>query len=160
MSGGAELVLVFGSRAALQTPGVLEDIAHAYPNAHITGCSTAGEILGVHVQDDSIVVTAIGFDHTAIRFATAPAPAGGSSEAAGAELARQLAAEPGLRHVLVLSDGLHVNGSELVRGLTAGLPADVPVTGGLAANCRASSAPAASLEPPAGAGAVANLIAV
>jgi hypothetical protein len=39
---------------------------------------------------------------------------------------------PGLRHVFVLSDGLHVNGTDLVRGLNGELPADVVVTGGLA----------------------------
>jgi hypothetical protein len=36
--------------------------------------------------------------------------------------------------VLVLSDGLHVNGSALVAGLTAGLPPTVSITGGLAAD--------------------------
>ncbi len=134
LAGRAQLVLVFGSRAALETPGLLGEIARAYPNAQLTGCSTAGEIRGIHVQDDSVVVTAIGFDHTAIRVATATAPSEGSSEATGAALARELTAAPGLRHVLVLSDGLHVNGSELVRGLTSGLPGDVPVTGGLSAD--------------------------
>ena len=39
---------------------------------------------------------------------------------------------PGLRGVLVLSDGLGVNGSELIRGLNAILPANVMVSGGLA----------------------------
>ena len=37
-----------------------------------------------------------------------------------------------LRHVLVISDGLGVNGCELARGMKQGLPDDVPVTGGLA----------------------------
>lgn len=50
---------------------------------------------------------------------------------AGRELAAQI--DPaGLRHVLVLSEGLHVNGSELVRSLTQALPEGVAVTGGLA----------------------------
>src|SRR5213079_1204094 len=40
----------------------------------------------------------------------------------------------GLVHVLVMSDGLQVNGSELVRGLTAHLPAGVGVSGGLSAD--------------------------
>jgi hypothetical protein len=34
--------------------------------------------------------------------------------------------------VFVLSDGLHVNGSELVEGLSEDLPADIKLTGGLA----------------------------
>ena len=37
-----------------------------------------------------------------------------------------------MRAVLIFSDGLHVNGSELVRGLNAVLPPSVVVTGGLA----------------------------
>jgi hypothetical protein len=38
----------------------------------------------------------------------------------------------GLAHVFALSDGLRVNGSELVKGLTAFLPEGIQVTGGLA----------------------------
>ena len=53
------------------------------------------------------------------------------SATAGAALAEQLCAQ-GLRAVFVLSDGLQVNGSELVRGLLAGVSPDVTVTGGLA----------------------------
>ena len=49
----------------------------------------------------------------------------------GERLAQSL--EPrGLRHVFVLSNGLKINGSDLVRGLTSVLPLDVAVTGGLA----------------------------
>ena len=50
---------------------------------------------------------------------------------AGARLAQSLDPD-GLVHVLVLSDGLRVNGSDLVRGLTRYLPDRVSVTGGLA----------------------------
>src|SRR5437868_6407669 len=55
------------------------------------------------------------------------------SFAAGQELAKKLAeAGENLRGVFVLSDGLHVNGSELVKGLNGGLPPAVVITGGLA----------------------------
>ena len=40
-------------------------------------------------------------------------------------------ADPALRTVFVLSEGLHVNGSELVRGFASVLPESVVVTGGL-----------------------------
>ena len=49
----------------------------------------------------------------------------------GADLAEALIA-PDLRGVYVLSDGIHVNGTALVDGLTGALPPDVVVTGGLA----------------------------
>jgi hypothetical protein len=134
LGGAAELVLVFGSRAALETPGLLRDITSAFPRARLTGCSTAGEICGTHVFDDTVVVTAIAMEHTPLTFASAELTDGVSSEETGAAIAEQLSAAGELRHVLILSDGLHVNGSELVRGLTKRLPPAVPVTGGLSAD--------------------------
>ncbi|MBW3655984.1 MAG: FIST C-terminal domain-containing protein [Gemmatimonadetes bacterium] len=55
------------------------------------------------------------------------------SRHAGRALAGSLDPE-GLRHVLVLSDGLRVNGSDLVQGLSERLPPDVAATGGLSAD--------------------------
>jgi len=52
------------------------------------------------------------------------------SREAGARLAGSLEKD-GLVHVFVLSDGLVVNGSELARGLSENLPAEVAITGGL-----------------------------
>jgi hypothetical protein len=53
------------------------------------------------------------------------------SYAAGKTIAEHLH-KPDLKGVLILSDGSHVNGSELVRGFNAILPEQVVVTGGLA----------------------------
>jgi len=50
---------------------------------------------------------------------------------AGKALALKLANKE-LRHVFVLSEGLHVNGTELVTGMRDNLPEGVNVTGGLA----------------------------
>jgi hypothetical protein len=55
------------------------------------------------------------------------------SEALGALLASRVPREE-LAHLFVLSDGLKVNGSALVKGLVANLPAHIDVTGGLAAD--------------------------
>ncbi len=52
------------------------------------------------------------------------------TQVAGERLAKELD-KAGLIHVFVLSDGLHVNGSELVAGLAAHLPSHVAITGGL-----------------------------
>ncbi len=128
----AQLVLVFGSRASL-TPGVLAEIRRAYPSGYITGCSTAGEICDTRVRDDSVVVVAIEFERTPLKVATVCLSEAPSIEGAGAILGERLAADD-LRHVLVFSDGLLVNGSELVRGLSQRLPRGVSVTGGLAAD--------------------------
>lgn len=128
-----QLVLVFGSTAVLQNQVLLESIKIAYPKAIFLGCSTAGEICGTQVLDESLVVTAVQFAHTRLQGAMIKLDrqAQESSFQAAERLAKSLPSE-GLTHVFLLSDGLAVNGSELVKGLAHQLPASVTVTGGLA----------------------------
>ncbi|WP_224249442.1 FIST signal transduction protein [Hyalangium gracile] len=128
---GARLVLLFGARARLLEAEPLRQLRSWYPEALIVGCSTAGEICGTVVRDDSLVATAVAFEHTRLQLVRSHVEVMEQSRVAGEFLARSLLA-PGLTHVLVLSDGLKVNGTELVRGLRASLPASVGVTGGLA----------------------------
>jgi len=126
----ADLLLVFGSLALLREAGPYGEACAAYPAAFRFGCSTAGDIFGTQVSDDSLVVTAVRFAGTRIAGTSTPISSLEDSFAAGERLAAAL--DPaGLVHVFVLSDGLHVNGSDLVKGLTAGLRPGVTVTGGL-----------------------------
>lgn len=127
----ADLVLVFGSTAALREKEALQVLRNAYTEAHLFGCSTAGEIYDTQVLDDSLVVTAIQFEETTIQGTCIKLDDACDSFTAGAQLARQLDLT-GLTHVLVLSDGLCVNGSDLVGGLAQHLPPHVAITGGLA----------------------------
>ena len=126
----AQLVLLFGSTAVLKEQRHFDEIRQAYPLAHLLGCSTSGEIYQTQVFDDSLVVTAIQFEDTKIQGARVKLSDGISSFEAGERLAKELD-KAGLVHVFVLSDGLHVNGSELVAGLAAYLPSHVAITGGL-----------------------------
>jgi hypothetical protein len=130
LGSAAQLVLLFGSRAVLQQKEPFTEVAQAYPNAHLMGCSTAGEICGTHVLDDSVVATAVQFEATCVQGARIALGEAGNSLTAGQRLAEALEKE-GLAHVFVLSDGLKINGSELVKGLTQRLPRSVTVTGGL-----------------------------
>ena len=127
----ASLVLVFGSPVALAADGLLAGIQTAHPTAFVTGCSTAGEICGEGVLDDSVVVTAIELEHTQVVGASVNLGEFASSIEAGAALAARLPRHESLRHVLVFSEGKQVNGSDLVRGITNGLPTTLAVTGGL-----------------------------
>ncbi|MFH1652828.1 MAG: FIST N-terminal domain-containing protein [Pseudomonadota bacterium] len=127
----AQLVFLFGSRERLNNKEHFAEVKGFYPNAHIAGCSTSGEIIGTEVQDDSLVVTAVFFEKGTMKFAHTKLSKMDESFKAGQELARSLEKE-GLVHVLVLSDGLGVNGSELVKGLVSELPNGVAATGGLA----------------------------
>jgi hypothetical protein len=130
--GDAQLVLVFGDRSAFERAHFVDSVARQWPTAMRVGCSTAGQILGTEVFDEGAVATAVRFDHTEVRMATAPVSAP-QSAAAGAALALQLAA-PDLAHVLILSEGLDINGESLVRGIGEKLPPAVSVTGGLSAD--------------------------
>jgi hypothetical protein len=129
----AGLVMVFGSRALIGDPARVTEIRRAYPRACLVGCSTAGEILAVDVLDDSLVFTAVQFEHSEVAQARVDLAEVENSFAAGLELGRRLPRE-GLVHVFVLSDGIAVNGSDLVRGITEALPESVAVTGGMSAD--------------------------
>jgi hypothetical protein len=127
----AQLVLIFGATALLRDSQRILDIRQAYPHAHMLGCSTAGEICGTRVFDDSLVATAVHFEDTRLQAAKIHLSEVPDSFRAGERLALALD-HTGLVHVLVISDGTRVNGSELVHGLTSHLPPHVAVTGGLA----------------------------
>jgi hypothetical protein len=129
----AQLVLVFGTRSCFATEGPLADLQRAFPRAAVVGCSTAGEICDVRILDNSLVATIVELDHATLRIADTILSDAAESHAAGCRLAKEILA-PDLVHVLVLSDGLKVNGSELVKGLASVLPAGVAVTGGLSAD--------------------------
>src|SRR5437763_14667738 len=62
----AQLVLLFGCPSLLKERYLLQEIQRAYPKAHLLGCSTAGENSGTQVLDESLVATAIQFEHTAL----------------------------------------------------------------------------------------------
>ena len=126
----SQLVLIFGSSSILKEHKCHDQIKKAYPNALFFGCSTAGEIYGTRVSDDSLVATAIKFEHTRINSAQINISDVENSFQAGERLSQALEKER-LVHVLTLSDGININGSDLVRGLIKHLPDSVTVTGGL-----------------------------
>lgn len=127
------LVLAFAAPAYADREPVLAELAAAFPRSAVIGCSTSGEITHTRVLDDAISVAAVRFSNTRVRRVHARLPTADDSFAAGRSLADQLIGAD-LRAVIVLSEGVNVNGSELVRGLNTLLPEDVVVTGGLAAD--------------------------
>ncbi len=152
----AHLALLFGATSLLRDPKHFQSVREAYPNAHILGCSTSGEICGTNVLDDSLVTTAVRFEHTRLTGARVRVSHIEESFQAGERLARSL--DPsGLAHVFVISDGLTVNGSELVRGLAGHLPAHVAITGGLAGDGPRFQQTLVCLDSPPEAGMIAAL---
>ena len=125
------LLVLFGSSGLIDRPERITQVLDVFSQSHVIGCSTAGEIHGSEISDDSLVVAAVRFEKTSIRTAQAVVRDPQDSYSAGTAIASQLQ-RPTLRAILVLSDGLHVNGSELVKGLNDSLGGTIVITGGLA----------------------------
>lgn len=125
------LVLVFGGPEFAEDAGAIADLVKAYPTSKVVGCSSSGEIHGAHIADKSLSVAVVRFEKATLRLAEASVAGAASSVEPGRALAQSLAA-PDLRAIFVLSDGLSVNGTELLRGIHETIDPSVVVTGGLA----------------------------
>ena len=143
LGGNAQLVLVFGALSLIKNPGLLGQVKSMYPDAILLGCSTAGSIHGSQVLDDSLCITAVQFEKSRVKGASIKLEEAEDSLSAGEQLAQRIpaslpgevpGAEDKLVHVLILSKGISINGSELLRGLTNQLPESVTVTGGMSSD--------------------------
>lgn len=127
----AQLLLVFGSRELMQKQSFHEPLQIAFPNASIIGCTTSGEIKDVEIFDDSVVVNELIFEKTEVKTTSVNLEQFANLGLAVDELVSHLPTQ-NLKHVLVISDGQNVNGTELANCLMQKLPNDVTITGGLA----------------------------
>ncbi|MFT7507288.1 MAG: hypothetical protein ACI92I_000431 [Acidimicrobiales bacterium] len=125
-----QLVLVFGGKDEVLKQEHLDSLNNWYQNSHILLCSTAGEIADTVVRDNSLSVCSIYFEKTELSIESGSIDADDDGEVVGGTLAQKLKTE-GLRHVMVFADGLKVNGTSLVKGISKHIPKDVSVTGGL-----------------------------
>lgn len=125
------LVFYFGTRQMLASGTRYSELCEMFPAAHILGCSTGGQINNSDISDDEIVAAAIRFDATRLRLVRQDISDAQQSRNCGETIGRALIGED-LAGIFVLSDGLNVNGSELVNGLVAAIGPSIPVTGGLA----------------------------
>jgi len=126
------LCLLFASPDFKLTQRVVEALSQRFKNAFIVGCSTAGEISDVAVRDRTISLTAIEFEKTTTKLISSQINDGSCSFEKGQKIAEALWQDD-LEHVLIFSDGLNVNGADLVSGLKSKLK-NVSITGGLAAD--------------------------
>jgi hypothetical protein len=125
------VVFYFGTRQILSCGARYNELRDMFPGAHILGCSTGGQINNNDISDDEIVAAAISFDATRLHLVRQDIGDAQQSRKCGETIGRALIRED-LAGVFVLSDGLNVNGSELVNGLVAAIGPNIPLTGGLA----------------------------
>jgi hypothetical protein len=131
MDSEQTLILVLAAPQFIHNSAPIQELFQHYPNSKMLGCSTAGEILGAQITDESISVAVAQFEKTTIKIVKAEVNKVEDSFKAGEEVAKLLD-RPDLKGILVLSDGLKVNGTELVNGLNKTVSKDVIITGGLA----------------------------
>lgn len=128
-----QLVLVFGYTEHFAVPELHTALASYFPNAQRAGCSTAGEITSAGVSTQTTIITAIRFASTQFKIATAEITAMEHSFDAGKALAAQLHSTE-LRALLILGQGVNINGSAMIEGIVSELGDSLPITGGLAAD--------------------------
>lgn len=129
-SDEADIVFVFGDTQIVKEEQTFLKIREKFKNSHILGSSSSGNILGKEISTNPLVAAAVKFESSRVELQSVDFSEGMSIEELSSKLISKLTKE-GLKHVFVISDGLKVNGSELVRGINASLHG-VSVTGGLA----------------------------
>ncbi len=125
------LVLIFAAPEFIDNPEPIIELSRFYSHSKIIGCSTAGEIAGALIADNSLSVAVVKFEKTTIEVSCKAVQSSEESAAVGSEIASTLDKD-NLRGIFVLSDGLKINGSELVKGLNSINKTEVVITGGLA----------------------------
>jgi hypothetical protein len=126
-----QLGLAFGPRSMIEDPNVMLRVRDTYPRTPIVWASGAGVMAGAEVTDDQLVFTGLTLDHSSVQCISRIVPDRSESRRVGRDVVQELLAGD-LVHILVLCDGLLVNGSRLVEGMNELLPPHVSVTGGLA----------------------------
>lgn len=124
-----QLIIVFGSRELLGNAGWFQSLRKKFLKSDIVSVSTSGNIIGSEVSDDSLVASLLYFGKTKVKTTMTNISSLESSHEAGRILGSILQ-DSQLQHVMVFSEGIKVNGSELVSGLNEVI--EVPITGGLA----------------------------
>jgi hypothetical protein len=127
----ADLVLVFFDHPECRTSGWFDELRTLYPDAVIAGASSSGNVCGTTISDNDAVATVVSFESSKVRCVSRALAEFDNVDTLGAVLARELYNEK-LKHVLILSDGVALNGSELARGFSESLGEGITITGGLA----------------------------
>lgn len=127
----AQLVMMFGNRDNFYDASFRENLIKHFPNADLVACTTSGEIQEQSIYDESVCLSALTFEKSKVKVVSDIVSNHSDSAQLAQSLAKQLVTDD-LSHVLVISDGHEVNGSELTKGLCRVLPTQISVTGGLA----------------------------
>ena len=128
-----DIVFTFGQRDTFKSKEVYMQLKERYPDAHIIGCSSSGNIQDDQVSNAPMVANAISFESKSSNVFISIEDF--STEDDQIILSHKLIdnlPKENLKHVFLLSDGLNMNGSSLVKGANEALEHKIAITGGLA----------------------------
>jgi hypothetical protein len=127
-----QLLILFCSDA-YDLPELLAGVNRESGGAPLIGCSTAGEIASSGARDSSVVVTALGGPGFAAK-TSVTRDASSELRQAGADVAGSIWELDDRKHkvLLMLTDGLAGDQSEIVRGVYSVTGAGIPLVGGCA----------------------------
>lgn len=124
-----DLVTVFGDTDEFIHAKHYEYFKNSYPNAHILGCTSSGNIIDDAISDETMVATAVSFDSSKVVLKSVELDEIDNVQEASKNLAAEFDNE-GLKHIFLITDGLFFNGSDIVKAFNEAI--DVPKSGGLA----------------------------
>jgi hypothetical protein len=127
----ADLILAFGQRTLLEKVNPYHGLKSSFPNAQIVICSSSGQISDQCTIQKEIVATAIDFEKTTIKACEFDIVDNNDINDLG-KLIKDKLSSSDLKSILVLSEGTHINGTELINELIKQTDKQIPIFGGLA----------------------------
>ncbi|WP_421919041.1 FIST signal transduction protein [Marinifilum sp.] len=127
------LIFLFGSRELLVDEHLSQLLLETFGSVKLFGCSSSGEISGIEVIENSIILTAVELECSKVQMESIVIDNQVDDHQLGTSLLKKFE-KKGLKHIFILSDGLNINGADLVYTLDDELPKEVNITGGMAAD--------------------------
>lgn len=133
MDSTQTLVLIFSAPDIDRYQPALNEIYALFPQAIITGCSAFASIFQDQTLDDGLVINILQFQQVKLKCAFADLNDFSNTFQAGRSIGQALAASD-LQAVIVLADGVHVQGTALAHSMSEELDERVTIVGGLASD--------------------------
>jgi hypothetical protein len=124
------IIFLFSDTDSIKDENIFLETKNRYPNAKIVGCSSSGNTLNSQVSEYPVVSTAVCFDTAWVELSTINFNDADNIEKLSEDLINNLPKE-NLKHIFIISDGLLINGSELIKGINK-INKFTSVTGGMA----------------------------
>jgi hypothetical protein len=126
-----QLCLLFGSRLALEKEydKMYSDLKAKFPEALIVASSTAGNIVGIEINNDDVIATCLSFNATTVT--TKSFAITDDNKALGVEIGNHFSQLPNLANLMFFST-MKINGANLTEGINSVVKGIVPVVGGIA----------------------------